>query len=77
MRLLRCPACRSVNVEWYERSELVIHFRQSAQGVDPDGFPAPPDPRRVTGECSDCGHAWTARGAMMIQDIPGHPEHEL
>lgn len=69
-----CPECRSKEVDWYEHSEMRIHFTQTSDGIEEDGYPDTPNPLKVTGECRDCGHCWTVRGAFQITDLPGHSE---
>lgn len=67
-----CPTCRSAEIDWYEHSTMRIHFTQTDAGIEPDGYPDTPSPVKVTGDCRDCGHSWSVRGALQISDLKGY-----
>lgn len=73
--LRSCPRCGSVEIDWLEHAST-CHFTQTAEGIDPEGYPSTPDPFKVAGSCRPCGHVWTARGALQIWDLPGHPDYD-
>ena len=74
--LRTCPACGGKKIDWYEWATLSMHFTQDEDGIDPEGYVGTPDPIKVTGECANCGHCWTAKKVSQIWDLPGHPDYE-
>jgi hypothetical protein len=72
-----CPQCRHTAIDWTEWwKDSIIVFDQDANGIDPVGYLREGDPYKVTGECRNCGHVWTAKGARQITHLPGHPDFQ-
>lgn len=67
----KCPKCNSGNLfleEYWEGHHITWEIVDGA--IDrSDGNLNPGDPKRVYGECKDCGHIWRFRNATQIDHI--------
>jgi hypothetical protein len=70
-RLLKCPKCKSKDLEVVELWEgHGIVFEQNAKGlVSPVGDLHPGDPYKVEARCLRCKHKWAIRKATQISNI--------
>ena len=62
----KCPKCKSQNVELIEIWEHAISWLPDDNYFEHGDFFFN-DPKKVEGNCLDCGHRWRIRNVVQVQ----------
>jgi hypothetical protein len=66
MAFPKCPKCRRRNIVIKEIWDAGISWSPGDPYYN-EGVLEPGDPRKVEGECLDCGHKWTFRCIVQVK----------
>lgn len=67
----KCPKCKSDTLKLNElwKDHCITWEQENGEFDRQDGYLEPGDAYKVFGECRKCGHIWTIRGALQIDDV--------